>query len=253
MRFASLGSGSRGNATLIESGATSLLVDCGFSCSEVEKRLARLERSPARLDAILVTHEHSDHIGGVERLARRHGLTVWMTAGTAAASRFRDRAALQCFSSHESFAIGDLQVQPFPVPHDAREPCQFVFDDGRRRVGLLTDSGSVTGHMVQSLARLDALILECNHDPDMLARGPYPPRLKSRVGGRFGHLSNGQAADLLARIDTTRLQYLIAAHLSENNNHPELVRNALSNGLNCKEKEIDIANQASGFAWRTLR
>lgn len=249
MQFASLGSGSGGNATLIEAGATCLLVDCGFSCIEIERRMARLEREPAQLAAILVTHEHADHIGGVERLARKYGLAVWMTAGTAAASRFGDPSVIRDFSSHEPFAIGDLEVHPLPVPHDAREPCQFVFSDGRRRTGLLTDAGSITEHMVSSLQRLDALILECNHDPAMLQNGPYPPHLKARVGGHYGHLSNQQAAGLLARIDTDHLQYLLAAHLSEKNNRPELAREALSSVLNCHSSDIEVAGQDAGSGW----
>lgn len=253
MRFASLGSGSRGNATLVEAGATRLLVDCGFSCIEVEKRLARLGCEAAQLDAILVTHEHSDHIGGVERLARKYGLGAWMTPGTAAAARIGDPAVVRHFSSHEPFAIGDLEIHPLPVPHDAREPCQFVFSDGRCRTGLLTDVGSITSHMLRSLQALDALVLECNHDPRMLADGPYPPRLKARVGGDYGHLSNAQAAGLLGRLDLGRLQHLVAAHLSEKNNRPALARAALAPVLGCREAEVEVAGQDSGFGWRELR
>jgi len=253
LRFASLGSGSRGNATLIEAGATRLLVDCGFSCVEVEKRLARLGCEAAQLDAILVTHEHSDHIGGVERLARKYGLGAWMTPGTAAAGRIGEPALVRHFSSHETFAIGDVEIQPLPVPHDAREPCQFVFSDGRCRTGLLTDVGSITSHMLRSLQALDALVLECNHDPQMLADGPYPPRLKARVGGDYGHLSNEQAAGLLGRLDQGRLQHLVAAHLSEKNNRPALVREALAPVLGCRGDDFDVADQALGFGWREVR
>ena len=253
MRIASLGSGSRGNATLVEAGGTCVLVDCGFSGSEAERRLARLGREPACLDGILVTHEHSDHIGGVARLARRHGLEVWMTPGTAAAAGFDTDPAPRLFSSHEPFAIGDLEIHPLPVPHDAREPCQFVFSDGRHRAGLVTDVGSITPHMVHCLRGLDALVLECNHDEDLLRDGPYPPRLKARVGGRYGHLSNAQAARLLAQIDHGRLQHLVAAHLSEKNNRPALARAALAAVVGGTEQDIDVACQARGFGWRDLQ
>ena len=252
MRFASLGSGSRGNATLVESGATRVLIDCGFSCVETERRLARLSLQATDLDAILVTHEHSDHISGVARFSRHYGIPVWMTAGTEAAHKGGELAEWHCFSAHQCFEIGDLLIQPFPVPHDAREPCQFVFGDGVRRLGLLTDTGSVTPHIVTALDQLDALILECNHDPELLASGSYPWHLKQRVGGPLGHLSNQQAEDLLSKIDTGRLRYLIAAHLSEKNNRPYLVRELLSAVPACRHAEILVADQPAGMSWKTL-
>lgn len=252
MRFASLGSGSRGNATLVEQGDTLLMVDCGFSCVEVERRLQRLGRTADQLTAILVTHEHADHLGGVARLARRHQLPVWMTAGTAAMHRDGDLPQQCRFNGHESFAIGELEIHPFPVPHDAREPCQFVFSDGAWRLGILTDAGCVTEHMVRSLDGCDALLLECNHDPRMLANGPYSPRLKARVGGPLGHLSNQQAAELLRRLDSRRLQHLVAAHLSDKNNTPELARQALRAVTGGGNDGLVIADQAEGFGWREL-
>jgi phosphoribosyl 1,2-cyclic phosphodiesterase len=252
MRFASLGSGSKGNATVVEAGRTRVLIDCGFSCAETEKRLARLSLQASDISAILVTHEHSDHISGVARFSRRHNLPVCMTAGTEAVHKGGEVAEWRCFNGHREFEIGDIRVTPFPVPHDAREPCQFVFSDGARRLGLLTDVGHITGHMLQALDNLDALILECNHDPDMLANGPYPPSLKQRVGGRFGHLSNQQAADLLDRIDKSRLQQLVAAHLSEKNNHPDLARRLLAAVLGCASGDILVADQPHGMAWLSI-
>ncbi len=139
MRFASLGSGSRGNATLVEAGKTLVMVDCGFSCAEVERRMARLERLPEDLAGILVTHEHADHISGVGRLARKYKLPVWMTPGTSAMQKDPDGVQVEWFNGHQPFLIGDLEIHPFPVPHDAREPCQFRFSDGTRQLGLLTD------------------------------------------------------------------------------------------------------------------
>ncbi len=252
MRFASLGSGSKGNATLVEAGDTLLLIDCGFSCLEAEKRLASLALQPGDVTAILVTHEHSDHISGVARFSRRYDIPVWMNAGTEAAHKGGKLAEWHCFNAHQCFEIGDVLVQPFPVPHDAREPCQFVFSDGVRRLGLLTDTGSVTVHIVRALDQLDALILECNHDPELLACGSYPWHLKQRVGGPLGHLSNQQAADLLTKIDTSRLQHLVAAHLSENNNRPHLVRELLSTVPVCRHAEIMVADQPAGMPWKTL-
>lgn len=252
MRFASLGSGSRGNALLVEHGRTTLLVDCGFALRQTLERLGRLGTAHDRIDAVLVTHEHTDHIGGVGPLARRLGLPVWMTAGTRARQDLGDLPAIELFNCHEPFAIGDIAVEPFPVPHDAREPSQFVFGSGARRLGVLTDAGRSTRHIERLLSGCDALVLECNHDPRMLADGPYPASLKARVGGGLGHLSNPQAARLLGDIDRSRLQHVVAAHLSEKNNRPELVRAALAAALGCEPEWVTVADQEGGFGWREI-
>lgn len=254
MRFACLGSGSEGNALVVEAGASRVLLDCGFSIKETVARLARLGLTPADLNGIVVTHEHSDHIGGVARFANKFKLPVWLTHGSLAYLSNLDQAPLdtRVIDSHATFALGDLYIEPFPVPHDAREPIQFVFGDGQHRLGVLTDTGMITPHIEQMLSGCDALVLECNHDAGMLASGPYPASLKQRVGGRFGHLDNRAAADLLRSIDTQRLTHLVAAHLSQKNNLPELARAALADALNCAEDWIGIADQAFGFDWRTV-
>ncbi len=252
MRFASLGSGSRGNGTLVEAGNTLVLLDCGFTIAQVQARMARLGKSPIDLNAIVVTHEHGDHIKGVGPLARRYNIPVWMTPGTARHRRLGELPRLCHFNSHSTFAIDDLELVPYPVPHDAREPAQFVFGDGRSRIGILTDVGCWTPHIEQQLSRCDALILECNHDGDMLIQGSYPPSLKQRVGGRHGHLSNRQAAELLGRLDTSRLQHLVAAHLSEENNRPRLAQAALAGIMGCADAWIGIADQEQGLAWREV-
>lgn len=250
MRFASLGSGSRGNATLIEAGRTRLLVDCGFGPRQLTQRLARLGLAPEDLDAVLVTHEHSDHVGGVASAAARCVIPAYMTHGTCGAAGYQAPAEL--FDSHAPFAIGDLEISPFPVPHDAREPVQFVFSDGRHRCGLVTDAGHVTSHMLAMLAACDALMLECNHDADMLARGTYPYPLKQRIAGRFGHLDNAAAADLLRQLAHDRLQHVVCAHLSQENNRPDLARAALAAVLGCTPDWIVAADQDNGFDWLAL-
>ena len=254
MRFSLLGSGSKGNATLIEHAGTRILVDCGFSLRETEHRLARLGLAGGDLSAILVTHEHQDHLGGVGPVARKYRLPVWLSRGTwhAAAHRLGSLPELNMLNSHTDFAIEALQVHPFPVPHDAREPCQFVFSDGNKQLGLLTDTGRVTPHIAQQLDACDALILECTHDEQMLRNGPYPPALQARVAGGQGHLSNAQAAALLAQLKHAALQHLVAAHLSEQNNHPELVSQALSEVLGCEPGWIALADQAKGLDWREI-
>lgn len=254
MRFASLGSGSRGNALLVETGATRLLLDCGFGPRETVAKLGRLGLSPEDLSGILITHEHSDHIGGAFKLATRHRLAVWMTHGTfAAASQGRSGIPrVELIDSQQSFQVGDLEIQPFPVPHDAREPVQFAFGDGRHRLGVVTDLGSSTPHVERMLTGCDALVLECNHDADMLQRGDYPPHLKRRIAGRFGHLDNAASAALLSALDNRKLQHLIAAHLSQQNNTSNLARTALAGVLGCAEAWVGVADQDAGFGWRAL-
>jgi len=252
VRFASLGSGSKGNATLVEHNTTCLMIDCGFSAIEVERRLARLNRHPQDIDALLITHEHSDHIRGVGVLARKYQLPVYTTHGSLAQCDLGELPVVEVFDSHESFTIGNLEIAPYPVPHDAREPCQFVFSDGDKRLGLLTDTGCITAHICAQLSACHGLILECNHDPDLLAGGDYPPSLKLRVGGDLGHLSNAQAADLLKSVDTDRLQHLVAAHLSEKHNTPSLARQVLSEALNCEQDWVAVIDQEQGLPWRSL-
>jgi phosphoribosyl 1,2-cyclic phosphodiesterase len=254
MRFASLGSGSRGNALVVEVGSTRLMLDCGFGLRETASRLSRLSLNPADLTGIVVTHEHSDHVGGVVKFARKHDLPVWLTHGTlrALGQQAQPLPRFHLIDSHTAFEVGDMLVEPFPVPHDAQEPAQYVFGDGTRRLGVLTDVGASTPHIEATLSRCHGLVLECNHDVDMLRDGPYPPALKRRVAGRFGHLDNDAAASLLGRLDNTNLQHLIAAHLSEQNNAPALARRALSAVLNCEEEWVGVADQETGFSWRQI-
>ena len=252
MRFASLGSGSEGNGLVVEAGATRVLMDCGFGLADSVARLARLGLQPADLAGIVVTHEHSDHIGGVGRLARKHGLPVWLTAGTLVMAQDLDGVAVQVIDSHAAFAVDGLEIQPFPVPHDAREPVQFVFGDGNRRLGVLTDAGCSTPHIEAMLECIDALVLECNHDATMLENGPYPVSLKRRVGGRFGHLENGQSAALLDKLKHDKLQCVMAAHVSRKNNTAALAQRALAQVLDCADEDVRVACQATGFEWIRL-
>ena len=254
MRFASLGSGSRGNSLLVEAGATRVLVDCGFSARTMRARLARLGLAPENIDAVLVTHEHSDHLGGVAGFAGRFGIPVLLTHGTHAAAGAEVSGLPECrlIDSHEVFSIGDLEIRPFPVPHDAREPVQYLFSDGAARLGVLTDCGAVTAHVVEMLQACDALVLECNHDRELLASSRYPFMLRQRIAGNYGHLGNHQAASLLSRIEQRRLRHVVAAHLSEENNRPELAAEALAGALACDAGWIGIATQEEGCGWRQL-
>jgi len=255
LRFCCLGSGSEGNALVVEAHdgltVTRILIDNGFGPRELARRLTRAELTIADLDAVVITHEHSDHIGGVRALVRKRRIAVFASAGTTRAAEIGDDADLRCLRSGESVAIGGVTVMPYAVPHDAAEPLQFVFSDGNRRLGLLTDIGAPNHDVARMLDGLDALILECNHDAELLASGAYPPFLKARIAGDRGHLSNAQAAALLGQIDRSRLGFIAAAHLSQRNNRPELARRAIAASLGCDAGDIEVAAQDEGFAWRT--
>ncbi|KVM69814.1 MBL fold metallo-hydrolase [Burkholderia ubonensis] len=257
MRFASLGSGSEGNALVVEaaSGATTtrVLLDCGFSAKEVERRLGRLHLCIDDLDAILITHEHSDHVGSALTLARRASLPLYMSWGTARAVGADEAdVELHVLWGDETARIRDLAVLPYTVPHDAREPLQFVFMDGCHRLGVLTDVGGATPHITAVLSGCDALVLESNHDTAMLAASRYPQSLKARIGGSHGHLSNDAAADILASLERSRLQHLVAAHLSQQNNRPELARQGFAGVLGTDGSDVVVATQETGFDWLAL-
>ena len=251
MRFASLGSGSRGNAWVVAAGRTTLLVDCGFGPRNLAERLGRLSLSIADISAVLVTHEHSDHVGGVAACARRHRLPVFLTSGTLGAVSLPD-VPCTIFDSHTAFTLGDLEIRPFPVPHDAREPVQFVLSDGDEQLGILTDTGHVTPHILDMLSGCSGLVVECNHDASLLAAGRYPPSLKQRIAGRYGHLDNNAAAELLSQIGGHRLRHVVAAHLSQENNRPDLAAAALAASLNCDPAWICVADQDTGLPWLDL-
>lgn len=251
MRFASLGSGSRGNGTLVESCDQLLLIDCGFTIKEVERRMARLQRSVTDISAILVTHEHADHLKGVPPLARKYQLPVYMTPGTFRSRDLGKLPKLNFIEGYQRFHLGEVEVQPVAVPHDAREPAQFTFAAGGKRLGILTDLGNISAHVESHFYDCDGLLLEANHDPRMLATGPYPQSLKQRVGGPWGHLSNQQAAGFLARVNVDRLQQLVVGHISQKNNSLERAQDILADvtkGIG----RVTWACQDEGFDWIEL-
>lgn len=248
MRIASLGSGSGGNATLIEAAESRVLLDCGFGPRVIARRLHALGVEPETLDAIAITHEHDDHLRGLVRFADRHGLPVYATHGTFRALEQRPLRA-EPFDAHRPLRLAGLVLEPFPVVHDATEPCQFVIGDGRRRLGVLTDTGQGTPHMTTMLRACDAILLECNHDPAMLRAGPYPRWLQERIAGRFGHLANAQAAELLSMLDRSRLQHVLAGHLSERNNAPEAVRAAIEPVLAGYDACLEVLQPDGDSGW----
>jgi phosphoribosyl 1,2-cyclic phosphodiesterase len=247
LHFLSLGSGSKGNATLVKSANVLLLVDCGFTLKETEKRLRAIGHQPEDITALLVTHEHGDHIRGVGAFARKHRVPVYLSHGTGQYDGL-DKIERVEINSHRGFSIADIDVTPVAVPHDAREPCQFVFRQAQKTFGLLTDLGSITPFVIEQYQHCDALMLESNHDSRMLAMGPYPPSLKLRVGGQWGHLNNQQAAGLLSYLDPGRLQHVVISHLSEQNNTELLVREAITPVCG-GGTELLFAGQKTGTDW----
>lgn len=254
LRFRSLGSGSTGNATLVEAtsgGRTSrLLIDCGFALRHLDARLAREGLAAGDLDAVFITHEHGDHIGCAHALSRRDKVSVWMSEGTWLATGGRDYEGRLNFAiDGADFGIGELHVQPFTVPHDAREPLQLRCSDGARHLGVLTDLGHATPHVMARLAGLDAMLLEFNHDTDLLADSAYPSFLKHRVGGNYGHLSNAAASAIATAVHHAGLRHVVAAHLSEQNNRPAIVRRLLAQALGASERDMVTATAADGSPW----
>ena len=257
IRFASLGSGSEGNSLLVEarsgSTVTRVLLDCGFSLKETERRLQRLAVELHQLDAVLITHEHSDHIGCGLTLARRAAIPIYMSWGTSQAIKTTasvlEQVDLRMCTNAAPIGLGDLQILPYTVPHDAREPLQFTFTDGATRLGVLTDIGAGTPYVTQVLNACDALVLECNHDKQMLAQSRYPNLLKARIGGSHGHLSNEAAAEILTSLNRSRLRHVVAAHLSRQNNTAALAAEALAGVLGAEPAAVVIADQEQGFSW----
>ncbi|MDA0711286.1 MAG: MBL fold metallo-hydrolase [bacterium] len=234
MKLCLLSSGSSGNSVYVEKGSTRILVDAGLSGKQIESRLLSIGVNPAELRGIVVSHEHSDHIAGVGVMARRFGLPVWMTSGTlqGCKSLFTGRERVCEIARDEHFSIGDLEFQPFPLPHDAADPVNFVISDGSVKAAIATDMGVMTQLVYQRLRGVDFVAIEANYDRKLLMDGPYPWHLKQRISSRHGHLPNDGAAQTLYDLAKEGLHRAILAHLSQNNNHPDLARSTCVNFLN---------------------
>ena len=246
--LASLGSGSKGNATLVCFHDTLLLIDCGFTAKQAEARLARVGVRGGDLSAILVTHEHADHAQGVAALAHKFAVPIYASHGTMAAPQH----ALfgEAFDGDVPFDIGDVRVNPVRVPHDAREPTQFVMTGHGAQIGVLSDLGCVTPHVTRQFSGCDLLMLEANHDVGLLDQGRYPPALKRRIRSDLGHLSNVQAASLLAAVAHPELAVVIG-HVSEENNASSAI-DAAFDELRHQVARFEVATQAHGQPWVVL-
>jgi phosphoribosyl 1,2-cyclic phosphodiesterase len=240
--LAVLGSGSRGNAVVVDSGAGAILLDAGFSCRQIELRLATLGIEAGDLIGVFVTHEHSDHVQGLQLLCRRYGLPFWASRGTLEGIDLHPQleGSARILDSCAKVEIGPFQVESFAIPHDARDPVGLVVEDRHgRRVGLAADMGCQSQLAWTRLQGLDALLIETNHDLEMLRRGPYPWHLKERISGRHGHLSNREALEGLEALVHERLRHVVAYHLSGTNNSPTLVEALLA------ERLLDLGSRAS--------
>jgi phosphoribosyl 1,2-cyclic phosphodiesterase len=249
MRCTVLASGSKGNSVVLEGDAGSILIDAGLSAKETLLRMARAGIDPEHLLAILVTHEHGDHIRGLDVLSRKRELPVYATEGTLADFLNHRRTSVKPLESrvcryHEQFTIGDFLVEPFATSHDAAEPCGFIITEGDCRLGYCTDTGILTPRMLELLRPCDAIVLESNHCPDMLQNGPYPESLKRRIRSKRGHLSNPAAAACLQDFGKD-VPEVILAHLSEMNNTPEKAKGSAREGLGLfyEETRVIVATQ----------
>ncbi len=255
MRVAVLGSGSGGNSLIIESGGRPLMIDAGFSCRQIEQRLAGLDQEASGIEALLLTHEHSDHCRGVEVLQRRHEIPVYATTGTFDGLKWSDRAVdpdLRTIRSGEPFLVPGFRVEAFQIPHDARQPVGYVVEDEAGcRLGLAADLGSRTQLAWGRLKDLDCLVIETNHDLTMLRAGPYPWHLKQRVASRHGHLSNHDAAAGLEDLVSDRLRSVVLYHLSATNNLPALAAQEVGEKLAAvgSGAEIVVTRQDQATPW----
>jgi len=236
-----LGSGSSGNAAYLESGGTRILLEAGFSCRDLEARLTALGVDPARIDGILLSHEHGDHARGARLFARKFGTPVAASRGTLRAAGFRAGSpGLLPFESGDMVSLGSLRIATAPIPHDAVDPVAFRIDTPEGRVGFALDLGHAREEVRGLLVGCEVLILESNHDPEMLEQGPYPKELKERLRGPSGHLSNRQAAELLSAVAGPRTRALLLAHLSRTNNRADLALTAALSALDGHSARIQV-------------
>lgn len=235
-----LASGSTGNAVFINMDNRRFLVDAGISATRIEKALKSIGTHPSELDAVLITHEHHDHISGLPVFLKRHGIPVYTRAATWQGIDFAGNLPPECIREmHDSLTFGDVHIESFDISHDAAEPVGFVFTCRDKKLSVATDLGIFTASVVRALSQADAIVLESNHDPDMLAIGPYPPFLKKRIRSRYGHLSNYDAAGLLGCVNRKAHTQVFLAHLSQENNCPDLAEFTVREQLTSRGIKVD--------------
>jgi len=253
MEFCSLGSGSSGNSFIVKNNQTILMIDCGFGLKETIDRLEKYQINPSEINAILLTHEHEDHIKGAFSLANKFQIPIYLSYGTHQMShkKINDgyKIKFELIKNFDSFMIDDISVSPMPVPHDAREPLQYRFDCMDKSIAIMTDLGKITKHVVQKLLRINLLVLEFNHDDEMLSDSDYPDSLKKRINGQYGHLENKESLKLLSSISHPELSWVIAAHLSEKNNKIDLVKQMIFEIVDKYSSNVGVIDQDLGLEW----
>jgi|TARA_B110000971_G_scaffold189259_1_gene199504 phosphoribosyl 1,2-cyclic phosphodiesterase len=253
MRLCSLGSGSSGNSFIVQDDSTTLLVDCGFGLSETVTRLDRYGLKPDQLNGILLTHEHEDHVKGAFSFSNKYNIPIYLSHGTFKMCKKRINENydinFNIISGAKSFIINDIEVTPIPVPHDAREPFQYKFESNLKSIAIITDLGFITNHLIKSLKDIKGLVIEFNHDKNMLLDSDYPQSLKDRVSGMYGHLENMESIKLLKSINHRNIKWIAAAHLSEKNNDENLVKRLISDATMKEDGSIKVIDQMNGIDW----
>jgi len=245
INFSVLGSGSSGNSSYLESSRTAILVDCGFSYSNLKSRLESIGRSPEDIDAVFITHEHTDHIAGLRRFLQFHPVPVFLTRGTYKVIEeiISRRDLIEIVEAGDTISFGSLNVNVYSVTHDANEPVNYVFESSGCRLGFATDCGYPSKLMIAKLRGCRGIVVESNYCPEMLMMGPYPFQIKQRIKSNYGHLSNFQMAELLKNVIDENLRVVVLGHISENNNHVEKIKSIVSNILSGRDIKICISTQ----------
>jgi phosphoribosyl 1,2-cyclic phosphodiesterase len=253
MKFCSFGSGSSGNSYLVSKKNTNILVDCGFSVSELESRMYQREIKPSETTAIFLTHEHDDHSKGAFAFAEKYSKPIYLTYGTFKMCQKKIKKSynlsINIISPLDTLNLNDFMIYIIPVPHDAREPVQFRFESEETTLAIITDLGFGNKELINSLQKINALILESNHDENLLHRSNYPKNLKDRIRSNYGHLSNEESLEILKKLNLDHLKWLGAAHLSKENNSPELVKDSWKKIFGNK---INIIDPDFGIPWVTI-
>ena len=256
MKFCSLGSGSMGNSYVVAQDDQIIIIDCGFNISEFQKRLKKLEIDPFSVTAMLLTHEHDDHSKSIFSVASKYNLPIFLTHGTYKMCKKKiNKNKVNKFifiNFLEDFKIGKIKITPIPVPHDAREPVQFKFEYSNKKIAIISDLGFGNQILIDQIKNVDALILESNHDDNLLAKSKYPRSLKDRISGKYGHLSNTESAKILDLINTKNLLWLGASHLSKENNTSDLVKSSWGKVLKNNSIGINIIAQDHVTNWVSI-
>lgn len=247
--FASLGSGSEGNSFLIKTDKTIFMVDCGFNYKETENRLSELGLTFSDINHILITHEHEDHMRAIKMIIKKEKIQISCSYGTAKKIGIVDEVDI--INPGDILVDNDLQVEVVPVPHDAREPCHYVFKKDTLKIGIITDFGSLTPKIIESYSNLNYLVVEANHDANLLMKSSYPTSLKNRIFGKLGHANNDLTFDLISQIKKDKLKKIIFCHLSKQNNQKEIIKHTVKEYFD--KFQCEFISQENIFNWSEIK